>query len=127
MEKRTGMLGFVAVTVLLVLIAALFVGETVMSRTGIAARDMEEFYLAKEKKLTEEVRELLALKGFENSGVMVTRVVEADGNRLYTVTVHHAGIDYMDDEDRELLLSQLEALSFDDEKCSFSHRFLLNK
>lgn len=127
MERRTGMAGFVAVTILLVLIAAFFCVGTVMSRTDLDARELEEYYLAKEQELTREIREVLEEKGFENSGVTVTRVVETDGSRLYTVTVHHGRIDDMCDEEREKLLEELKGINFEDERCSFFHQFLLDE
>lgn len=127
MERRAGMAGLVAVTILLVLIAAFFCVETVMSRTNLDAREMEEYYLAKEQELTREIREKLEEKGFENSGVMVTRVVETDGSRRYTVTVHHGRIDDMCDEEREKLLDELKEINFTDDRCSFFHQFLLDE
>ena len=119
MERRAGIVSYMAGTVLLVLIAALFVGCTAMSRTDIGTRELEEYYLTKEQALTKDVRELLAVKGYENSGVMVTRVIEDDGSRLYTIAVHHKRIDLLDDKERQMLLSQVENLVFDDEACSF--------
>ena len=119
MERRTGIVSFVAGTVLLVLIAALFMGCTAMSRTAIGTRELEEYYLAKEQELTKDVRELLSVQGYENSGVMVTRVVEDDGHRLYTIAVHHKMISLLNDKEREMLLMQVEKLTFDDEACCF--------
>lgn len=123
MKRRTGIVSFVAGTVLLVLIAALFAGCTAMSRTEIGVRELEEYYLTKEQALTKDVRELLAMKGYENSGVMVTRVIEDDGSRIYTIAVHHKRIDLLDDKEREMLLSQVEDLFFDDEACIFYINF----
>ena len=119
MERRAGIVSFMAGTVLLVLVAALFAGCTAMSRTDIGARELEDYYLTKEQALTKDVRELLAMQGYENSGVMVTRVVEEDGSRLYTIAVHHKRIELLDDKEREMLLLQVENLVFDDEACSF--------
>ena len=127
MERRAGMAGLVAVTILLVLTAAFFCVETVMSRTDLGARELEEYYLEKEKELTREIRDVLEEKGFENSGVMVTRVVETDGSRRYTVTVHHGSIDDMCDEEREKLLEELKEINFTDDRCSFFHQFLLDE
>ena len=123
MERRAGIVSFVAGTVLLVLITAFFAGCTAMSRTDIGTRELEEYYLTKEQALTKDVRELLAMKGYENSGVMVTRVVEDDGSRIYTIAVHHKRIELLDDKEREMLLSQVENLVFDDEACSFFINF----
>lgn len=127
MERRAGRAGFVAATILLVLIAAFFCVETVMSRTEINARELEEYYFAKEQELTREIRELLEQKGLENSGVMVTRVVETDCSRRYTVTVHHGRIDSMCDKEREKLLQELREINFADDRCSFVYQFLLDE
>lgn len=122
-----GMVGFVAVTMLVVLIAAFLRVETVMSRTAIDGRELEEYYLAREQELIQEIRGLLEERGFVNSGVMVTRVVESDGSRQYTVTIHHGRIDRMDDEERQSLLCELSEISFADDRCSFKHQFLLGE
>lgn len=130
METRTGKAGkivFVAVTVLLVLATALLFGTKAKSGTDIGIGETEEYYLAKERELTVAIGELLRQKGFENSGVMVTRVVEEDGSRRYTVTVHHGLIDDMSDEEREKLLECLADFSFADDACSFTYRFLLDE
>ena len=130
METKTGMagkIGFAAVTVLLVLATALLFGATAKSGTDIRIGETEEYYLAKERELTVKIAELLRQKGFENSGIMVTRVVEEDGSRRYTVTVHHGRIDDMSDKEREELLECLADLSFTDDACSFTHRFLLDE
>ena len=119
MERRAGIVSYVAGTMLLVLITAFFVGCTAMSRTDIGTRELDEYYLVKEQTLTKDVREMLALQGYENSGVMVTRVVEDDGHRLYTIAVHHKMISLLNDKEREMLLMQVEKLTFDDEACCF--------
>lgn len=127
MRRETDMAGFAAVTVLLVMITAFFCAATVVSSTDICGRQLEEYYLEKERELTGAIRNLLCGEGLENSGVMLTHVVEADGSRSYTVTVHHGRIDDMDESDREMLLERLESLSFADEDCVFVSEFLLDR
>lgn len=127
MEKKTGMAGYAAVTVLLVLIAALFFGVTVRSETEAGAGKTERYYQEKERKLTREIRTMLEREGFKNSGVMLTRVVEEDGSRAYTVTIHHGGIDGMEETEKDALLRRLAELDFEEERCSFCHKFLLDE
>ena len=127
MERKAGMAGFVAVTVLLVLFAALLFGEIALSGTGVDERELEEYYQEREQELSGEIGEFLRKEGLENSGVMVTRVVEENGNRLYTVTVHHGRIDGMDAAERAELLGRLQELNFADDRCSFIHEFLLDE
>ena len=77
--------------------------------------------------LTKETREFLTEEGFLNSGVMLTKVVDADGSREYTLTVHHGRIDEMTEEEREILLEKMEQLVFAGEGVSFFHEFLFNQ
>lgn len=125
MEKRAGGFGFWAVTMALVLVAAFCCTGTAMSRSNLGVREQEEYYRERERQLVSEAREFLRTEGFENSGIMLTRVVEADGSRRYTMTVHHAGIDRMCEEERRELMGKLEAFTFEDTACTFLHNFLL--
>ena len=127
MERKAGMAGFVAVTVFLVLIAALLFGEKACSGTDVDAQELEKYYQEREQDLFREIGEFLRREGLENGGIMVTRVVEENGSRLYTVTVHHGRIDCMDDAERAELMGRLRKLSFTDDKCSFTHEFLLDE
>ena len=127
MKRKESKAEFVVVTVLLVLFAALLFGSTAISMTEADTRELEEYYLEKERQLTGEIRRLLQEEGFDNSGIMVTRVVEEDGSRLYTVTVHHGRIDSMDPSGREELLDRLRALNFTDDNCLFINKFLMEE
>lgn len=124
--ERAGMTGFWAVTVLFMLVAVLLCTETAVSGTDVGAKELEEYYREKEYELVADIRGMLQREGLENSGVMVTRVVEADGSRNYTVTVHHGDIDNMSEVERQQLLLRLEDLNFEGEGCTFSHQFLLD-
>lgn len=117
---------FAAAVAVLTLITVYCCAGTVMSRTGLSAEEVEAYYSVKEDALVESVREFLNREGYTNSGVMLTRVVEADGSREYTLTVHHGKIDNMCEADRELLMGELEKIVFEDESSSFSHEFLIN-
>ena len=124
--ERAGMMEFRAVTVLLVLVAALLCAGIAVSSIAIGVDQLEDRYLKMERQLAADVREMLKGEGLEDSGVMVTRIVEADGSRSYTVTVHHRDIGGMSEEEKQQLLYRLEALYFEGEGCTFSHQFLLD-
>lgn len=126
MEKRAGGFGFWAVTIALALVAAFCCTGTVMSRSSLSVREQEEYYRERERQLVSETREFLRTEGFENSGIMLTRIVEADGSRRYTMTVHHGRIDRMCEEERRELMGKLEAFAFEDKACTFLHNFLLS-
>ncbi len=118
---------FVIVTVLLVLLVAGLFSETVKCRNYVEDAEMEAFYLEQEQDMVEAARILLAGKGYENSGVMLTRVVEEDGSRQYTLTVHHGRINSLGAAEQQELLGQLASLDFEDEHATFFHEFLAVK
>lgn len=122
--RKTGSLKFAAATTILVLIAALSFAGTAMSRTGFSDPELEGYYRELEEQLVRDTRAYLNENGFTDSGVTLYRVVEADGSREYTVTVHHWRIDRMAETEREALARALGALTFEGEDCSFSHEFL---
>jgi len=124
---RMGNLSFMAVTLFLVLAAAYFCTATAMSRTDLSNRELEAYYCEKEQELVEQTRSFLDREGFVNSGVMLTRVVDEEGRRQYTLTVHHGKIDKMAEEDRDFLQAELGRLVFLDANCSFRHEFLINR
>lgn len=135
-ERWVQKVSFLMLTVMLMLAAALCFNirmaraawHPLFSDTAgvqaAAGRKTEEDYREKEEQLCQGVRELLAEEGFGNSGVMLTRVVDAQGNREYTVTIHHRGISRMDEAGRAELLEKLSELAFEEEGCSFSQEFL---
>ena len=127
MKKNLSVIGFVIVTAVLVLITAYFCVEIVKGVTDVSAQELELFYLEKEEVLVQEAKDFLNREGFTNSGIMLTRVVEADGSRQYTLTVHHGRIDRMSEEERADLMEELEKIVFVDENCNFFHEFLINE
>ena len=125
--KKMSNLGFLMVTMFLVFITAYCCTATAMSRTNLSNRELEAYYYEKEQELVEQARSFLNQEGFVNSGVMLTRVVDSEGCRQYTLTVHHGKIDKMAEEDRELLQAELEKIVFVDANCVFRHEFLINR
>lgn len=98
---------------------------TVRSQSNIEVAEMERYYRDLETEMVREVRGLLNDKGYDNSGVSLTRVVEEDGSREYTLTVHHRKITQLSDEDKEALKLQLQECNFKAENCSFNQEFLV--
>ena len=128
---------FVAATIILVLITAFCIAGTVMSKGDMTDRELEGYYRQVEKELLGQTREQLEEMGYKNSGITLTRVVDAEGNREYTFTIHHRRIDALSDVERGELAQKLAAgceaersveagkLSGDAfTKCSFYHEFL---
>ena len=122
--KNSKNLKWILTTIVLILVTAFSIAGTVISKNDFKAGELEQYYLQKEKQLTEDVRDFLNQKGYRNSGVTVTRVVESNGNREYTVTVHHGDIDRMTEGERTVLSGEMGNLTFEDEHCTFSMNFL---
>lgn len=125
MKRKTGSFQFVAATILLVTVAAISFAGTVMARMSAGGAEPESYYREKEQQLVRDTRQELERQGFVNSGVMLTRVVEGDGRRSYTVTIHHGEIDRMEEAEREILARELAAFAFEEDGSSFQYRFLI--
>lgn len=123
-KVEIGTSGFWALTVLLVLVSAFCITGTVMSQSNSQEREVEIYYRALEKQLVCDTREYLNESGFRNSGVTLTRVVDENGMREYTMTVHHGKIDRMDENARQILKEELSQLVFAEANCTFYHEFL---
>lgn len=119
--------GYWTVVLVLTLFAVFCYAGTVKGRTDPGVREIEGYYQEKEKGLVADVKEFLSGQGFVHSGVMLTRVIEADGSREYTLTVHHGKIDRLDEESRQLLMNELEEIVFEGGDCTFRHEFLINQ
>ena len=115
---------FVFVTVLFVMISAFCISQTVSGKEDGEAKEQEAFYREQENKLLADTRAFLNQEGYYNSGVTLTRVVDSDGSREYTITIHHSRIDRMDDFEKQELKNALEELVFVSKGCSFCHTFL---
>lgn len=118
-------IAFTAVTLGLVAVIAFCMVGTVVSQTDIGARELENYYREQEKVLLQEAKEYLTELGFQNSGVTLTRVVDEEGKRDYTFTIHHGKIDRMSEEERAKLAELLLTRVVLDENCTFYHEFLL--
>lgn len=126
MRKSRGDSRFVAAAFFLLMAAVYLWAAAAVSRMSVSAGELEAYYSEKEKELVAETRAFLAREGFRDSGVMLTRVIDRDGRREYTLTVHHGRIDKMEEEDRQDLLESLRKIVFLDASCSFRHEFLIN-
>lgn len=127
--KRTrdfrGTFLFIVTTVLLVAISAFCITGTVISQSNIGEQEKENYYREQEKELLCRTKQQLKDLGYTNSGVTLTRVVDAEGNREYTFTIHHGKIDKMSMEEREELAETLSGDISLADNCSFYHEFLM--
>ena len=126
MKKGMKKSGFPAAVLFLTLITVFCSAGTVMSRSDLSMAELEGYYREQEKELVRQTRDFLDDSGYVNSGVMLTRVVDSDGMREYTITVHHGKIDKLCEEDQIVLMSELKQFAFEDENSVFEYIFLTN-
>ena len=118
---------WIIVAVLSVLLAGL-VSTTAYSKSNdVTDKELARYYSGLEKQLKAQVREELETKGYHNSGITITCVMEESDNRAYKVEIHHGKIDRMEETERLALADSLSEYGFDYNHCSFSYEFLLMK
>lgn len=67
-----------------------------------------EEYGMMEEEYVNEIRLILLEKGCKNAGITLTYVTDAEGNRNYTVALHHNRLDKMKVQEKVLLESRLQ-------------------
>lgn len=102
---------FGLLTVLLISITVFCTTMTVMGQEKNNGKTEEQEYRKLERDYVKEIRGYLNEQGFENSGIALTRVLEADGSRAYTLQVHHKGISSLAAPEKEELRESLKNLS----------------
>ena len=71
----------------------------------------KEQYRVMEEDYLEEVRDILLEKGCKNAGVTLTYVTDAEENRSYIVTVHHARLEDLQSQELLLLEARMQELA----------------
>lgn len=122
MKRKNVLLAAIAIFLILVILFCQV--EIVMSRDRTGAGRTRQYYAAMEEEYRCNISRTLDEKGFVNSGVNIRWVSYEDGTRIYTVIIHHGGINALDDNDKVELLHELAGLEFKDESCSFRYEFL---
>ena len=108
------------VVIVSIVITCLSITLTVRSMTPDARYD-EKYYDSIEEEYMEEMRAVLAEHAMYTSGITMTKITDADGNREYHVLIHDGKIDRMAEADRCILQEELEKISFAEENISFYH------
>ena len=100
------------VTLLVVVIVVLVMGigmtakaASLKEKTNHISREQ---YHMMEEEYVDEVRMILLEKGCKNAGVSLTYISDAEGNREYTVTVHHTKLEKMDRQEMTLLQARMQ-------------------
>lgn len=99
--------GFGMITALLVLVTAFCMCGTVLSKERSDYTQENEKYAALEADFLARTKAILEDAGYCDSGVTVTWTREGGGARSYFVEIHHRGIGYLGDDERERLTKSL--------------------
>ena len=116
---------FILVTLMLILVSSFFICATVQSQTMGDRCEDEAYYQVLEKAYVKEIRAYLDEQGFENSGVNLTRVLDAHGNREYHITLHHKYLEKLCYAERERLFVEIEKMAFQADGCIFQINLLI--
>lgn len=93
-----------------ILVLVLGIGMTVKAASFKEKEKIfnDEQYRMMEKEYVNEIRLILLEKGCKNAGIALTYVTGAEGNRDYTLTLHHARLEKMEVQELALLESRLQ-------------------
>lgn len=111
-------------TLVLIGISVFCMSATAYSSERIERREREVCYRELEASYVKEIRSFLAEEGYSDSGVMMTKVIDADESRAYTVTIHHRSILALEQEDRQQLGQALATLPYELENCTVEYQFI---
>lgn len=111
--------GFGIMTVILIAIIFFLIRGTVMSMSDNDHMRNNHCYAALEKEYLQKARQLLDEEGLKNCGINLRWVDDGNGNREYTMLLHHRGLNHMSEEEIENLTDRLSGTEFHDDVCSF--------
>lgn len=83
----------------------------------------QDYYRELEKKYVTQVRGILKDSGYENAGVTLTKVMDENFHREYTVTINHKWLATISYEEKIELEQQIRQVEFMNEECAFTHVF----
>lgn len=112
---------FGTVTVVLVMIIVLCVKGTVMSREDNRRAERNHTYAALEQEYLERTHRLLEEEGLHNCGVNLRWVDDGEGNREYTILLHHRRLERMTGKEKATLTGRLSEAEFQNTECRFSY------
>ena len=119
MKLRKGFV-LVVVTMLLIMALALGMGSKVSSQSQADVSLSEESYIALESEYVQVLRGMLGEQGYENCGINLTRVVDDEGGRAYSIVLHHKYLDKLGEEELQALFAEMSGAAFQFSNCSFA-------
>ena len=87
-------------------------------------QNRDEYYEELEDCYVKALREKLSIDGYRNAGITMTKVFYEDGEREYTVRLHHKRMERLTMQEQQELLEELAQIEFADSECRVYLKFL---
>jgi len=97
---------------------------TVNATESKRLQHVDSYYEEIEDEYIKVLRDELTNKGYRNAGITMTKIFFENGEREYTVKLHHKRMDNLTDLEKEELLEQLSEIAFADSECKVYLKFL---
>lgn len=122
MRNRTNR--FLTILFGLMCVIGFFTAKTMVIMAESGQQAEKEFYHEMEMEYLNKTREILSESGYSNSGVNMTKIIDEDGSRTYSVKIHNRRINALEDTEKEELLNALRNINFADGQSEFHHEFI---
>lgn len=114
---------FLTLLFLLICVPGFFTVKTIELRAQSRQQAERKLYHEMETEYLKGTKEILSEAGYKNSGVNMTKIIDEEGRRTYTVRIHNRRIDALKDAEKEELMNELRSVCFADGQCEFKHEF----
>lgn len=82
------------------------------------------YYEEMEDAYVDSLKVELTARGYRNAGITMTKIFYENGEREYTVKIHHKRMENLSVEEQNGLLEELSATTFADKNCRVCFAFL---
>ena len=114
---------FLTMLILLMSVIGFFTAKTIEIRAESRQQAERKLYHEMEMEYLKETEKILSEAGYANSGVNLTKIIDGEGRRTYTVKIHNRRINALKDTEKEELMDELRSVCFADGQCEFKHEF----
>lgn len=106
-------------SVIAIIVLAFSITGTAFSMDkGISGKSAyESYYRELEKEYVRNVKSILCKNGYDNAGVMLTKTIDADGQREYVVSIHHRKLD-IESARTQKVISDIDSMVLDVESAT---------
>lgn len=103
MKKQT----FILLTAVFVLIISFCITGTVKGQNNRRLSLNNQYEKEMEEEYIQSIKDELSDMGYSYAGVTLTKVVNEDKEKIYTLSIHHRRIDKMSKQERQALIDKL--------------------